>query len=207
MILKSISHVYETEDITHVDDRMLQMFPGFDYHRPSAQFLTRRKYSHPNNSVGMQQRCFNYFWAFNTVWGTGELGVEVGSHGVRTPFCLSTDVEHFEGVDLVMDATDITLSDESILLLLANHVIEHLGMEIGELLAHWHTKLKPSGIVAAIMPDAKFNDVKLLDDGHVHATHSDHFRDEYLSNQDLFEVLEYNTLNNVFSFDIVLQKR
>jgi len=185
---------------------MLQIFPGFDYHQPSAEFLTRRKFSHPNNIVGVQQRCFNYFWAFHTVWGTGELGVEVGSHGVRTPFCLSTDIEQFEGVDLVMDATDITLSNGSILLLLANHVIEHLDIEIGDLLAHWHTKLKPSGIIAAIMPDEKFNDVKAQDVSHFHATHSDSFRDEYLSDQNLFEVLEYNTLRNSFSFEMVIQK-
>lgn len=48
-----------------------------------------------------------------------------------------------------------TFSDESLDFIFSNHVFEHLVNPLG-ILSNWYRKLKPSGVVAAVIPDARF---------------------------------------------------
>ena len=70
---------------------LLEFFEAFDYHRPrvSPHQLDIRR---PDNVVGHWQRCVNLFWALKSCRATGRVGLELGSAGISTPWCLSTDV-------------------------------------------------------------------------------------------------------------------
>jgi hypothetical protein len=186
---------------------LLEYFENYDYHKVKPAYAERIKYSRADNITGHQQRVFNYFWALQTVAKSGNLGVEVGSGGVKTPFCLSTDIYRKEPsmTELIVDACDLPFEDGSIELLLANHVLEHLEQPIHLILTHWLAKMKQRGIIAMIMPDGKFNNVMAMDNTHRHETRSDTFGVLYLRTSHL-EIIEYDTLNNDFSFNVVIQK-
>lgn len=67
-----------------------EFFPDFDYRRPvNPDHLNARSRV---NCVGHWQRCVNLWWAVRQLQGTGDVGLEFGSAGVLTPWCLSTDV-------------------------------------------------------------------------------------------------------------------
>ena len=206
MIFDSL-HKFNLGYIHHSNQELLKYFPDYDYHRPNSKYLDRLKYSHPDNIVGMQQRCFNYYWASRTIWIDGLLGVELGSGGYKTPYCLSTDIARFSGVEMIVDGAELPFEDNSIQLILANHVLEHIRQPIAETLSHWINKLRHHGIAAIICPDNTYADVLEMDITHYHATDSKNFKELYihpLSNR--IDLMEYDTLQNGFSFSVVFRK-
>lgn len=203
-------HVFDLGYIHHVNQELLEYFPNYDYHQPKNEYLERLKFSHPDNLVGHQQRCFNYYWASRKIWVTGLLGVEIGSGGMKTPYCLSTNIsigENNSQTEMIMNGCKLPFIDGSVELLLANHVLEHIHQPIEKTLLHWIGKLRLHGVVALIVPDGKYCDVLALDSTHKHSTHSTTFKDSFLAKlSKRIEILEYDTLDNGFSFNIVFRK-
>jgi hypothetical protein len=72
----------------------------------------------------------------------------------------------------------------------------------------WLRVLRPNGLLAIVLPDQKHFDVLGCDLDHRHAWSSDDFRARILDRLvDVVDVLEYDTLKNNFSFNILLRKK
>lgn len=141
----------------------------------------------------------------------------------------------YSGVHIKGDASDLSMFlDNSFSCILSLHLIEHLpcfrlkdnepaeekirlacsGREIGDILRyHWLRVLKPGGYLASIIPDNKAavdggSHVFHQDPSHQHAWSAEEFRQIVLSQVlSLVDVIEYNTFDNHFSLNLVLQKR
>jgi len=141
----------------------------------------------------------------------------------------------YSGVQIKGDASDLSMFlDNSFSCILSLHLIEHLpcfrlknnetaeekirvacpGREIGDILRyHWLRVLKPGGYIASIIPDNKAavdggSHVFHQDPSHQHAWSANEFRQNVLSQVlGLVDVIEYDTFDNHFSFNLVLRKR
>lgn len=196
---------------------LLEHFPDYDYRR--ARQPERLDYSRPDNVTGHQQRAFNVWWAIEECWKKGAEGLEIGSGGVHTPWCLSTDAYDTDAHPVygggchphrVIRGEDLSeLGDETFRLILANHVVEHLPGDVGGILRHhWLRVLEPGGVIAVVLPDQHYVDVLAIDRDHKHAWTAPEFRSQVLEPlQDLAEIVEFDTLNNRFSYQAVMRKR
>lgn len=141
----------------------------------------------------------------------------------------------YSNVQVKGDASDLSMFlDNSFSCILSLHLIEHLacfrlrgdetaeekiklacpGREIGDILRyHWLRVLKPGGYLASIIPDNKAavdggSHVFHQDSSHAHAWSADEFRRTVLSQVlDLVEMVEFDTFDNHFSFNLVLKKK
>lgn len=72
----------------------------------------------------------------------------------------------------------------------------------------WLRVLRPGGILAMCIPDNDHFDVMGCDKDHKHAWGASNFEARILNHlSDLADRIEYNTLDNHFSFDVVLRKK
>jgi len=71
---------------------LMEFFEAMDYHRPLVAPHRVNDIRRPDNVVGHWQRCVNITWAIKQCYLTGGVGLEFGSAGVHTPWCLNTDV-------------------------------------------------------------------------------------------------------------------
>jgi hypothetical protein len=70
---------------------LLEHFPDYDYRKPvDPNRLDIRKGK--VNIVGFWQRAVNVWWAIEKCGKTGDVGLEFGSAGVKTPWSVNTDV-------------------------------------------------------------------------------------------------------------------
>jgi hypothetical protein len=197
---------------------LLEFFDAYDYRRPLVE-ESRLDYRLPDNVVGHQQRCVNVWWAIEQCWRTGGVGLEVGSGGVHTPWCLSTDGYSGEShptyggtcrPHMVAPGEDLSVfADGSFSLVLGNHVVEHLDGDAAEILrAHWLRVLRPGGILAVVLPDQEHVDVMRIDASHRHAWTAAEFLDRVVGRLlDVGEIIEFDTLQNHFSYQAVLRRR
>jgi SAM-dependent methyltransferase len=197
-------------------ENLLQFFPDYDYRKPLSQFRLNVDFSRSDNIVGHQQRTFDIWWAIEQCWKTGNLGLALGFGGVSTPWCLNTDSrqgdDNYGGKvwpQLVVRGEDLSMfGDESFSLILANHVMEHFEGDLVQVLRGWHRVLKPGGVAAVVLPDQQYNDVMKMDSDHKQAWKASDFRIQVLGPlKDLFEILEFDTFKNRFSFNAVLRKK
>ena len=206
-----------------------EFFPGFDYKNPSPDVRRRCNMTlGPENVVGHQQRAFSCFWALKQC-GPMDLGLDFGSSKGMTPYCIHVDLHGHGGVhlfygggaywsDVVGNAGD--MGNMSIFptggsnLIVSNHSLEHMPVPGDEgvvsLLSGWVGKLRSGGILAMCVPDNDHFDVMGSDKDHKHAWGASNFRPRVLDKllaQGQVEVVDFNTLTNNFSFDVVLRKR
>lgn len=141
----------------------------------------------------------------------------------------------YTGVHVKGDASNLSMFlDNSFSCILSLHLIEHLpcnrligtetaeekiklscpGREIGDILRyHWLRVLKPGGYIASIIPDNKAamdggSHVFYQDPSHCHAWQADEFYNDVLGKlTNVLEIVEFNTFNNNFSFNIVGKKK
>ena len=200
-------------------DYLLDYFEDYDYRR--CKDPSRLDYRLPDNWVGYQQRAFMVWYALEYCGKTGKVGLDIGSGGVFTPYCLSTDKyiadshPDYGGAacipQLKISGEDFSIIGEGkIPLILGNHVFEHLeGDAVKLLMEEWAPKLEQGGIIAQIVPDNAFCDVMAMDKSHKHAWSADTFFDEVLYNIDLdvLDIVSFNKLQNNFSFEFVLRKK
>lgn len=194
---------------------LLEFFPDYDYRRPHQP--ERLIFSRPDNITGHQQRAFNVWWSIEKCWKTGSLGLELGSGGVHTPWCLSTDTYATENhpiyggpcrPHMILPAHQrLPFEDNSFSLILANHVVEHLPGDVTPILQDWLRVLKSGGVMGLILPDQSFVDVLAIDKDHKHAWTAEQFRQEISPLLQVAELTEFNGLRNNFSFEIVMVKR
>lgn len=195
---------------------LLEFFPDYDYRRPHQP--ERVVFSRPDNITGHQQRAFNVWWAIEQCGKTGGIGLELGSGGVHTPWCLSTDAYATDQHPVygggchphmvIRGDASLPFERDSFSLVLANHVVEHLAGDVREHLRDWLRVLKPGGVIAIVLPDQAFVDVLAIDKDHKHAWTAGQFLDQVL--EALYETAaleEFDTFKNNFSYNAVLRKR
>jgi hypothetical protein len=215
-----------------VHPQVCEYFPDYDYRTcVGDRNIICRMDSGPNNKVGHQQRAFSIWWALQQ-GGPLDLGLDLGSSKGMTPYAIHVDLfgdgksHPFYGggpynADVAWDATRIheIVPPASLPFITANHSLEHMPAAdddgIVELLVRWMGLLRPSGILAMIVPDNDYFDVWGCDKDHKHVGpkawgHWD-FRarvlDKLLTQTRVpVALLDYNTLDNHFSFDVVLER-
>lgn len=139
----------------------------------------------------------------------------------------------YNGVQLECDASNLDLlGNESFDGVLGNHLPEHLpckylsgdvtkispqykrsihcdGSDVRETIrANWIRILRPRGIIAVIIPDAKYQDIFEIDKSHTHSWSGESFRLQIADPlSDVMETLELDSLANNFSFQWVARKK
>src|SRR5207237_740808 len=101
--------------------------------------------------------------------------------------------------------------------LTANHSLEHVaaanfgGGDVGVIRVlqdHWLRVLQPGGIISIVLPDQAYVEVLDIDRDHKHAWSHVDFRHRVLDHTaEMADVVEYDTFNNHFSFNVVLRKK
>jgi len=71
----------------------------------------------------------------------------------------------------------------------------------------WLRILKPGGIIASVLPDARYGDVMSYDPEHKRCWTAQEFRTLMEKMDDVLEIVEMDTFNNRFSFNFVAKKR
>lgn len=185
----------------------------------------------PKNMVGHQQRAFSCFWGIEKGSPT-DLGLDLGSSKGMTPYAMHVDLfgdgktHPFYGggpylADVAWDATRIheLVPATSLPFITSNHSLEHMPASndegIVDLLVRWTNLLRPGGILAMIVPDNDYFDVWACDKDHKRVGpkawgHSD-FRQRVLDKLLAQRVVpvtlqDYDTLDNHFSFDVVVER-
>lgn len=199
-------------------------FPDFDYRNPSPDVRALCDMRRPDNVVGHQQRAVSTYWAVQKCSAI-DLGLDLGSPKGLTPYCVSVDLfgdggpHPFYGggryiADVVEDAAHMKcFPRDAWPLVSSNHSLEHIPADgdegIVQVLEDWFSFLRSGGILAMVVPDNAHFDVMASDKNHYHAWSNADFRprvlDEMLRRTGA-ELIDYNTLQNYFSFDVVLRK-
>ena len=198
---------------------ILEYYTAYDWRRPKVPHERERMSSGDSNICGHQQRAFNVALALQHLFLTGEVGLEIGSMGVKTPWCLDTDgragkrstydVRHFVGGKMLLDGgKPLPFMDECFNLVLANHVLEHIQEDPVSVLLEWLRVTKPGGVVGIVVPDNAHVDVRAVDRTHCHAWSAKAFKADVLSRlADVAEVRSFDTFDNNFSFEAILVRR
>jgi hypothetical protein len=202
-----------------------EVFPDFDYHNVQPSIKERLDYRRPDNVVGHQQRAVSCYWALK-MCSALDLGLDLGSPKGLTPHCIHVDLfgdgrpHPFYGggpyiADIAHDACRTAIFPENAWpYITSNHSLEHMNVGgdggIVSLLEKWIALLRPSGILAMVIPDNDHFNVMKSDANHASAWGASDFKTRVL-NQVLarspVELVEYNTLLNNFSFNVVLARR
>ena len=175
------------------------LFIGYDPHRVASQVNLKKEsmaYGQ-GNIAGYRQRAWLVWWALKELWMSGEIGLELGAAGVKTPWCLSTDSQTGrrsyypkekpeEDREVVQGHLRVSVEDLSIFqpgtfrAIFAAHVMEHIP---GNPLLHFMAvlqRLQPGGGFVGIMPDQDYFDVLASDYTHKHAFRSQQYLREII---------------------------
>ena len=204
-----------------------QYFPGFDYKSPAGDRAVLCDMRNPGNMVGHQQRAFSVWWALQTC-SPLDLGLDLGSPKGLTPYCIHVDLfgtgqsHPFYGggpylADIAYNAASIDqfVPKNSMPFINSNHSLEHMpaiGGDIGiiDLVCRWIELLRSGGVLAMVIPDNDYFDVMASDKDHKHAWgHTDFGMRvlDHVAKRSNSEVVEFDTFDNHFSFNVVLKKR
>jgi len=211
----------------NVHETVLRYFPEFDYNAPAGDRNVLCDMRNPGNMVGHQQRAVTSYWAIETC-GPLDLGLDIGSPKGMTPLCIHVDLfgdgkpHPFYGggpynADVAFDASriDEIVPDSSLPYIASNHSLEHMPGEGGDagvvdLLVRWLGLLRQGGVLAMVIPDNDHFDVMACDKDHKHAWGHKDFEARILRpllGKTPADVIGFDTLNNNFSFDVILRKR
>jgi len=187
--------------------------PGLRYWEMPKDKLDYRK---PDNWVGYEQRAFIFYWALKAVEESrGGIGFEPGCGQAITPFCLGAD--KYAGPDhpeyggayhphiMIECDKPLPFEDSCFDFLVSHHSLEHME-DTDWTLREWIRVVKPGGVLAIVMPDAKY---PTADKGHKCEWRAEDFKREILDplvEEGLVEIFSYNSFLNFFSFDCVLVK-
>lgn len=214
--------------------QVLPFFPNYDYNNNPVG--ADRSYKSPRNAVGHQQRAFNVYWATKMCSPLDlgiEVGssrgmtpncihVDLYGDGKTHPFYGGGPYHS----DVVQDGSRLSpiFPANTFPLILSNHSLEHLpGLKhehqhfmpvspddyIIQTLCDWMMRLRSGGILAMIVPDNDYFDVLASDKDHKHAWGHGDFRKRVLDkvlDWSKAELVEYDTLKNDFSFNVVVRK-
>lgn len=192
---------------------LLEWFPDYDYHK--CVDPVRLDYGRSDNLVGHQQRAFVIFWCLEGA-KNGGIGIDMGCGSVVDPFCLGVDKygrgerDEYGGEckpHMVLRADKpLPFEDNSFDFLVANHALEHMQDTVWTV-REWVRIVKPNGILAFVLPDAKYGGAD-KDADHKAEYTTEQFKKEVLSEvEKLVDVVEFDTFKNNFSFNVVLRKK
>lgn len=206
-----------------VHEHLLPFFPDYDYRKPAPGVVV--DYRKPDNACGHQQRAVTTWWALQ-MGGPLDLGLDFGSHRGLTPYAIHVDAyydnetEHrFYGgkipCDLKADAADPSrfFCPSTFPFIASNHSLEHMPADgdagIVALLRRWVSLLRVGGVLVMVVPDNDHWDVMASDRNHYHAWGASDFPrrvlEPLLAGGGL-DLVEFNTLGNFFSFQVVLRR-
>lgn len=205
-------------------DDVQKYFPDFDYNNPSGDRKVLCDMRNPENMVGHQQRAFTVYWALKQC-SPLDLGLDLGSHRSLSPYCIHVDLYYGNGsphpfyggecpTDVLCDASKlIPFPSNAFSYVSSNHSIEHMpGKDndiVNMLCNEWLRVLRPGGILAMIIPDNDAFDVLASDKDHKNAWGHSDFKQRVLNKvieRTGAELVEYNSFDNHFSFNVVLAK-
>jgi len=198
---------------------LLQFFPGYDYHKlADGVDPVRLDYRRPDNLAGHQQRCFTVYWALEG-GAHGGIGIDVGCGELIHPHCLGIDKYQGDAhpdypsptkanyhPHLVLRADKpLPFTDSCFDFLISHHSLEHM-FDTEWTLREWIRIVKPGGVLAIVMPDGAYGDT--MDKDHKVEWIARGFKEDVLAEvADLVEVVEFDTFDNHFSFNVVLRKK
>ena len=210
-------------------------FPDFDYRTcVGDRNIVCRMDSGNDNKVGHQQRAFSCWWAIETC-GPIDPGLDIGAHRGLTPFCTHIDLLYdgktphpfYGGVistDVVADGTKLEglFPASTFPFIGSNHSLEHMPVQgdagVVDLLRGWIGLLRPGGVLAMVVPDNDWFDVLRSDRDHKNVWgargisrdwQNKSFRSSVLDpllSQGGVTLVEYDTLDNHYSFSVVLRR-
>lgn len=210
-----------------VHPQVCEFFPDYDYRTcVGDRKIICRMDSGAGNKVGHQQRAFSCWWALETC-GPLDLGLDLGSPRGMTPYAMHVDVfgdgrvhPYYGGgpyrADIVRDASNVAdlFPADTFPLINSNHSLEHMHVDgdagIGRVLDGWVRLLRPGGVLAMIVPDNAWFDVLKSDRDHAFAWSHEDFRPRVLDplmRRGAVDLVEYDTLDNHFSFNVVLRRK
>lgn len=192
--------------------------PGFRYWALPEELRSMRN---PKNITGHQQRAFDFYWACRACVYNGKIGLGLGTTEIAGICTLGTDKfcgvspdpsrygESYGYPHMHVDAdAPLPFFDNKFAAVFANHVIEHLQdpwAAIREMLR----VCEPGGVVCLITPDLAYMRRGSIDPTHTYEFSADQFAFEYERVRDALpahEMIEFNTLGNHFSFNVVMKK-
>lgn len=198
---------------------VIQHVPGFEYWAVAPEFRDMRN---PQNKVGYQQRAFDFYWATRMCALNGRIGLGIGTTEVCGICTLGTDKFCGESPDptrygptygyphLRVDAdAELPFFDRKFAAVFCNHAIEHLTnpwFSISEMLRVCDS----GGVVCIITPDMTFMRRGSIDPTHTYEFSADQFYDEWQRERAALpphEIVEFNTFDNHFSFNVVMRRQ
>ncbi len=212
-------------------ENIQEHFPQFDYSNPNGDRDVICDMKNPGNMVGHQQRAFSIYWALKQC-NAFDLGLDLGSHRGLTPYCIHVDLYYGNGkphpyygnapsywttessADFLGDASKLSsFPTNTFPFVSSNHSIEHIKGDNNKIVNmirdEWLRVLRPGGILAMIIPDNDKFDVLASDQDHKNAWGAQDFYNliimPVIQNTNV-QLIEYNTLKNNFSFNVVLRK-
>lgn len=188
-------------------DYLNKNIPDLNYNK------VKTDYRKGDNFVGDQQRSFHIFWAIKEHNRTGGIGLDIACGQSIAPFCLGTDYyagkshpqyggEYYPHVKC--RGEELPFLDNSIDFIVAHHSLEHME-NIEDTLREWIRVIKPGSIIANVMPDKKHGSQVCWDAGHISELSAEELR-EILARIENIKILEFDTLDNHFSFQVVIEK-
>lgn len=201
-----------------VYDYLLAFFPGYDYHKCLQP--ERLDYRRPDNLTGHQQRCFCVYWCLKCA-DKGGIGVDMGCGEIIHPFCFGVDkycgdshpdypspVKANYHPHLVARADKpLPFTDNCFDWLVSHHSLEHM-IDTAWTLREWVRIVKHGGLLALVLPDAKYGIAS--DKDHQVDYAAETFKTEVLDpfvEEGLVTIEEFDNLQNFFSFNVVLRKK
>jgi len=178
---------------------------------------------HPHNKCGHQQRAFDFYWSILCGAQRGRITLGIGTGSCISPaqFGIDKYCGHCDNKELPeymrengyphmqWDAdSPLPFFDGKFGGVISNHSIEHLHNQ-EQAIREWLRVTESGGYVCIITPDMTFNQRGKIDPTHVHEFSANEFWEWLHSISDLpaFEVFAFNTLDNMFSFDVVLKRQ
>ena len=207
-------------------DYLLEYFPNFEYSNPKPEYKNRLAITVKDNILGHTQRSFVTYWAMRMFLESGgEPGISMCAGQLRDAFCMSNDLHYtdnhpvYGGVykpQLHASTDDLPfVGSSTIPWIVSNHGLEHTH-DPGKTLREWLRILKPGGIIAFVIPDEKYEWAE-RDPDHKHKYSAEEVKyqfidpltekeDEPLATGPLCVLHEYDTFQNFFSTNCVIQK-
>lgn len=227
-LFPDLGYVEEDAILAAMSDRwskpVIDECPGFRY----WEMDERRKMNRPDNTCGYQQRAFDFYWSIRTLLAGG-LTLGVGANPVAGPGVFGTDLfvkgetphQGRYGIyetnpHMRMDGQEIyPFPDGVFQCVQSNHVIEHFDRPWAAI-SEMMRVVEPGGHVCLITPDMAYNDrpwptrgYKGIDPTHRYEFAADQFYEELYEHEAWlppFELVEFNTLDNRFSFNAVIKR-
>ena len=201
---------------------LLSAFPHYNYQNPVEPW--RLDPTRQDNTIQLQVATFHYYWLTKACGETGLPGLSLITPNL--PYCITVPKQPEDNGPIFnpIGTEDLLYFDEkniafgAIVLSAALHWFPCFherpcdGAEIRVMLSRFYNLLLPNGILIGVLFDALMDKKR---GSHVHektrarhAWSTGQFRQQIITPlEDIYSIVEYDTLRNGLTFNFVLQKR